>query len=100
MASEYRIWADRDSSNDFRSSVGDSEDNNDVRDEDSGVELLVNTGGVGTVNGSLMGRVGMGLGVRKVLGNNWEIPSSTMEESQALSQRLEEVEVSSACQCE
>ena len=98
MASGYRIWADRDSSNDFRSSASDSDDKGENEVENGGLEPLVHNRGVGTVNGGLVGGVGRGLGMGKGLGNNWEIPSSTMEESQVLSQRLEEVEVSSAGQ--
>ena len=84
MASEYRIWADRDSSNDYRSSASE--------DEEGGVELPVNEGRpvdggegkVKTVNGGLMGRFGR---VSR-LGDKWKISSLSQGKSQSLSQRL------------
>jgi hypothetical protein len=84
MASEYRIWADRDSSNDFRSSDSDSEGTGAAGNEDRGVELSVNGGG---------------RGMRLKTLSKWEIPLSTMEATQELSQRLEEEQVSFLLDC-
>lgn len=88
MASEHRIWADRDSSNDYRSSASDSES-----EEGSAIERPVNRGELDskTVNGEIKQGTALNRGTNLRTGHNWEIPSWTMEESQALSQKLEEV---------
>jgi hypothetical protein len=78
MASEYKIWVDRDSSNDYRSSASEDE-------EEGGVELPVNRGKI--VNGETVGRVRVGLGMGHGFKGDIEIPGSMVEESQWLSQR-------------
>jgi hypothetical protein len=78
MASEYRIWVDRDSSNDYRSSASEDE-------EEGWVELPVNRGKI--MNGETVGRVRVGLGMGHGLKGDLEIPGSMVEESQWLSQR-------------
>jgi hypothetical protein len=82
MASEHRIWSDRDSSNDYRSSASDS-DNMSADGDAIGLPFKEEHGGR-TVNGEVKQATGLGTNLRM------EIPSSTMEESQALSQKLEE----------
>ena len=78
MGSEYRIWADMDSSNDYRSSASE--------DEEDGVELPVNPEKI--VNGETMRRARVGLKMGYGLNGDLEIPGSTFEESQSLSQRV------------
>ena len=79
MRSEYRIWADRDSSNDYRSSASEDE-------EEGGVELPINREKI--VNGETMGRARIGLGMGHGLKGDLEIPGSMVEESQLLSQKV------------
>ena len=79
MANKYRIWVDRDSSNHYRSSA--SED-----DGDGGVNLPPNL--EKTVNRETMGTARIGLGTSLGRYRDWEMPRSTSDEPQSLSQRL------------
>ena len=87
MASDQRIWADRDSSNDYRSSATDS----DNQSEDSGVELLVRREERKTVNAEVIKARGVGMPLDIGVSRDSEFHRSTFDPSQALSQVLEEV---------